>query len=135
MAVKGKPNYQPKKDSKFKANGAPKVEWKGYVNWELTKAHVRAFDEWVASNPDFDGLLQKAVRDGYDFKVRYDERNDAMSAQFYCQSANNPNAGWCLSMRSNDWWKAVQRLIFVHFIALQEAWSTQGEEGWTDDKW
>lgn len=128
-------SYQRKTDTNVSANGKPKVEWKGYVNWELTNAHKRAFDEWLAGKPDIDQLLEKAMRDGYDVKQRYDERNDAFSAQLYCTDPNNPNAGWCLSMRSKFAYTSLLRLVYVHFIALQEAWSAQGNEGWTDDKW
>lgn len=133
--MKKSANYQKKTDSPTAASGKPKVDWKGYVNWELTTSHKRAFDEWLISKPDIDALIEKVMRDGYDVKQRYDERNDAFSAQLYCTDPKNPNAGWCLSMRSKYAYTSLLRVIFVHYIALQESWATQGTDGWSDDQW
>lgn len=133
MSKKG--TRSPKRDSSTTAQGKPKVEWQGYVNFTLTEAHKNGFEKWVASNPPIDRMIDELTEDGYDLKVRYDGYNKCQSAQLFCTVPENSNAGWCLSIRASSWYKAIVRLLYVHYIALEEQWSAQVEPGWNDDNW
>lgn len=129
------PSTSPKSDSPLTGKGKQKVEWKGYVNWTLSEQHKATFKKWLETEPKIDELIQKVTEDGYDLKIRYDAYNACMSAQLYCTNVLDGNAGWCLSMRSSDWYTAVLRVLYVHFVALEEVWSDNSAAGWTDDNW
>lgn len=130
-----KPTRSPQKDSATTARGKAKVEWKGYVNFTLTESMQNGFKEFAAKSTTHDALIEELVQDGFDLKVRYDDYNKCFSAQLYCTDAARPEAGWCLSLRADSWYKAVLRLLYVHYIALEERWNAQVEIGWTDEKW
>lgn len=130
-----RPTAAPKKDSPTTAKGKTKVEWKGYVNWQLSEQHKATFRKWLETQPKIDEIIHEITEDGYDIKIRYDGYNACMSAQLYCTNPANPNAGWCLSMRANDWYTALLRVIYVHCIALEGAWSEPSTQGWTDEQW
>lgn len=121
-----------RKDSDKTSRGQRKVEFQGYVNWELTVGHKPAYERWLGEQPDIDNMIEQLCEDGYDVKIRWDSYNRCFAAQAYSRDKTSPNAGWCLSMRAGGWWEAVQRLLFVHYIAFEGTWVSEEEQGWND---
>lgn len=125
----------PRKSSNSTIKGKKKVEFMGYVNWTLTEAHKVSFNKWLETNPDINDLIYKITESGYSLKIAHDDYNHCMSASLYCMDVASANAGWNLSMRANDWEKAIERLVFVHLVAFDTMWQTDHEKAWEDDAW
>jgi len=135
MISKKKGRGSPKKDSPVTARGKKKVAFKGYVKWTLSESHKVAFEKWRREKPDIDDLITKVYYSGYSLKIRYDDYNQSLSASLYCEDALSDNAGWVLSMRSNDWWKAICRVMYVHYVAFEGQWITEEQNTWDEDSW
>ena len=124
-----------KDDSKKTSRGMQKVVYKGYVNWNLSEPHKRAFEKWIAGSPDIDNLVSKVLDSGYTLKLRNDEYFQCMSAGLYCIDPKSDSAGWNLSMRAGTWFKALERLLYVHYIAFNEVWVISDGSDWSDENW
>lgn len=124
-----------KSDSSTTGRGKPKVEWQGYVNVELNKQDKDEITKIKNPAEYVDTVVTDLVANGYSMKVRYDDYNQCFAASFYCENSADPNAGWCLSMRGNDWFTALFRLCFVHGTLLSGTWNTSVGTGWKDDQW
>lgn len=132
-----KPGHTPKSSSSKTANGTAKVEWRGYVTFELEQAHIAAYKKALENGTEFLDQLPKIAEEGvYVVKCAWDKRNKCWVALLYCQDATHPNAGWSLPARSADYWEAQRRLVFLHLVVLAGAWGTSDDgTGWNDDKW
>lgn len=132
-----KPSYTPKSDSKFTARNKPKVEWQGYVNFEVQKTHKAALDAMVKAGNDPLLWLPKIAADGvYEVKAKWDTYNNCWVASLYCAKHGHESAGWALPCRASDYWDALRRLAFVHVEVLHESWSIGANDfGWDDEKW
>lgn len=133
-----KPTYSSKPDSKWTANGAPKVEWKGYLNVNLTDWHKNDYKERVSKGQSF--LASQDVMDllqnGYTLKVGYDEKNKAYQATLYCQQVGSDHAGYALAARASDHVSAMERVAYIHMVVLEGVWITPEEkDGWNDERW
>lgn len=115
--------------------GKEKVPWLGYVRNTLTEGDKKKMVQWVSTNPDYDQLIEDVTEKGYDLKIRYDSYNQCFSAQLFCTDLKDSNAGFCLALRASGWYKALQRLLFVHYICFEGEWATEPEVGWDDDNW
>lgn len=131
----GKAKRSKKSDTPITKGGKKKVDWKGYVNFPIDDGVKRSLQAWLDQEPDFDQLIEDAAQNGYDLKVRYDTYNQCFTAQFFCTDIANDDGGWCLSMRASGWYKALQRLLYIHYICLEQVWSDSLVEGWSDDNW
>ncbi len=122
-------------DSKKTASGGQKVVFKGYVNWTLGQKHREAFEAWLKAGIDVDDLVSLLLDSGHTLKFRFDSYNQCLAAQIYCEDASNPNAGYALSMRASEWYKALERVLYVHFIAFDCVWVISEEGAWSDERW
>lgn len=121
--------------AKKTASGKTKVEWKGYVNFSLNDSDKRKAEEY-RGNPDWlDTAASHVCEEDYKLSVSYDNYNDCIVASLYCKRAGSPNAGYCLTARASHWYEAIFRVLYVHYVALDEDWNAQKEEGWDDSQW
>lgn len=111
-----------------------RVEWKGYISPTLDQSEKRVYAEWRANPAQGDKAIERAVHAGYKISVDFQPREGAYRAGLYCQDANSPNAGWCLTCFAGDWYEAACRVVFMHFEILGCDWTkVAGKSGWKDD--
>lgn len=134
MARTGKTRKQ---DSHITTSGKAKVEWRGYVTYELESHHKKALEARMASGVDpLDWLPRIATEGTYEVKCKWDAYNSCWVASLYCSKSGHPDAGWALPCRAADFWTALRRLAFIHIEVLSEQWGIGANDtGWTDDKW
>ena len=128
-------NAVSKVDSPITGRGKAKVVWQGYVNVTINESMKRGLVELG----DLGAFVDKSMRDledgVYDVKIRWDSYNQCWQASLYCTFAGHPNAGWCLALRGSDWFSALGRLLYIHFMVYETLWSTDGKVGWSDEQW
>lgn len=126
-----------KKDSAVTANGRPKVEWKGYVTYEIDTAAKAVLQKFIENGNDPINWLAEIAIDGtYEVKTRYDSYNECFVTNLYCIKYGHVNAGWSLPVRASDYWESQRRAAFVHVEVLQRNWGVgEQKKGWTDDSW
>lgn len=124
-------------DSRNTVSGKPKVEWQGYVTFELATSHKKALDTALENHNDPLDWLPRIALDGvYEVKCKWDTYNNCWVATLYCSKSGHENAGWALPCRSGDFWTALRRLAFVHIEVLKEQWHVGANDlGWNDEKW
>lgn len=133
----GKPTKTFKKDSKWTAGNQQKVEWQGYVAFELSTAQKAAYKKAIEQGKDpLEWLSQICVDGTYTLKVDYRPQENCWRAALYCQKYGHPNAGWSLPCRAADFWEACRRLAYLHAEVLQGEWTHPADSmGWNDEKW
>lgn len=134
MAAK-RGNAVRKEDSDQTGRGKAKVQWRGYVNLTLNqsdKERIKEIENWQQWT---DQMAESAIREGYTLKERYDSYNQCVVSQLYCEVESSPNAGWCLSMRGDDWFTARFRVLFTHYVILSGVWPVGLEVRGYDGDW
>lgn len=131
------PGKTKKSDSTFTARNKPKVEWQGYVTFELNEAHKKGLAKAVQNNNDPLLWLPKIASDGvYEIKTKWDTYNNCWVTNIYCAKFGHPNAGWSLPTRAADYWESIRRAAYVHVEVLKEDWHIGANDtGWNDDRW
>ena len=126
-----------KTDSKTTVAGKPKVEWRGYVTFELSKEQKGALAKFVQDGNDPLRWLPTVAQDGiYEIKTKWDTYNNCWVTNIYCSKFGHANAGWSLPVRASDYWESQRRAAFVHLEVLREEWHTPANDfGWDDEKW
>lgn len=125
-------NYQVKTDSDQASNGKPKVQWRGYVNHDLTAAEKQAYAKYAADAEWLDRAEFAALSTGHSIKVSWYEKGQCVRAVVYCENAENPNAGWALSAFAESAWEARARVLFLHHVVFETVWRTADNNGWFD---
>lgn len=131
-----KPRKNQKEDTNGLRNGKQKVEWKGYVNFELNDQFKADFKKRMGQGQSFVSGVGEELADGYSLKVRYDLRNKAFQATLYCENPDHKQAGWALAARASDPYTALERVCYIHLLVLDRRWDVDSDEtAWDDEKW
>lgn len=83
----------------------PKVEYKGYLNVNLSADQESEFDAWYAAGSFDFGLLFRMIDFGYKISFSEDEFNDGVAVSMYAKSAKLDWAGWTLTAWAGAWTK------------------------------
>lgn len=115
----------------------PRVEWKGFVNYEPTAEDKKGMEHAMATGNDPADWLDKLVQeDVYDVKISFDGRNNCFRASLYCRKSGHAHAGYTLAARAGTSYAALRRVLFIHYEALNCVWNVSGESSrWSDDRW
>lgn len=132
--AKGK--YVPKNDSKTTGAGEDKVEWRGYVNFEMSADQAKSAKIFLSLETGFlSSAMQEIIEDGYSIKINWSKYRKGVSAGLYCQNPELPNAGYCLTQHSNDAFLALHKVLYVHFQILGKSWDGNGNSRDLDAGW
>lgn len=111
------------------------VAFKGYVNVSLTEAEKRRFVAWLNDRDLYANALVAAIRSGHKLSIDFQAREDAFRASLYCQNANLPQAGYCLSIFASEHGRAIEKLLYIHAEVLGGDWSKHLKRSLVDDSW
>lgn len=111
------------KGTKKKDGNGDKPEFAGFIQHSLRKEEKQAFDQWVVSAEEIAGMVDRLLDSGYRITLAYDSYHKAFQCSLICQSANDVNAGWCLTARAPDGMSAMYLALFKHFVLLGGDWS------------
>lgn len=120
-------------DSPRTGRGKTKVPFKGYVNWSMDRIDKKLYKEWSNGRNIFEDEVPTVIDSGYKLSLSYDEYNQACVASLYCQDKKSGNAGWCLTARAAEPYESLLRLLYLHFVCLEQAWpdeTSPSGDGW-----
>ena len=101
---------------------APKVEFLGYLNVNLTPDQDAEFDKLFTNDADWIGDLVLTVEHGYKVSFAEDEYNDGIVCSMYAKSAKLPWAGWTLTAWAGSHAEAAALLLFKHIWVCERDW-------------
>ena len=103
------------KAAKKREAAAKEYAWKGFVNVTLTDRFKSAFDTWEVD----DDLVSNAVLDVVEvvgkLSFSYDRKQGCFVAALTVTNTERPDAGYCVTARSVDLWRAMRRVVFIYW--------------------
>lgn len=115
------------------ARKAERVDFRGYVKVNITAKEKMEYDLWKGSQNVL-AMFAEAVCAGYRISTFENRAENCFQANMYDENPKSPWAGYILSLRAKDPEAALERLLWFHFVALQENWGDQ-PTGASDDVW
>jgi len=100
----------------------PKIDYKGYLNVNLSKEDDIQFDIWYAANGDCMRALLDVLDFGYKISIQEDEYNAGILVSIYAKSKKLDWAGWTLSAWAGDVPEAVALLVYKHYFMCDQNW-------------
>jgi len=121
-----------RKPKKAPANGT--VEFRGYLNVNLTDDQKKAFVAWYEMG-SFWNTLQYSLAAGVQLSVKQESDGQTILASATCRNPDSPNAGLCVTARAKEGGLAVGRLMFIlDYLGIDAAWEKTVPLP-TDDRW
>lgn len=101
---------------------APKVEFKGYLNVNLTEEQDAQFEAMFTEDMNPISDLVMTVDEGYKVSFAEDEFNDGIVCTMYAKSTKLAWAGWTLSAWAGSYEEAAALLLFKHVFVCERDW-------------
>jgi hypothetical protein len=119
-------NSDPSNSSRNKS-GRPRVDyrsvkWRGYVNPKVPEQYRALFGEYSEDVARWSSHFRDISASGYKMAWYYDDNADCAVATAYGYHPDCPYAGYTMSVRSSDVWTSVLRLLFIHYVVLDQCW-------------
>jgi len=114
-----------------------KVAFKGFVECRLADHNRAKFELWREAHGvnDFWDDIHEKLMSNYKISFSYDSYNDAMTASLTCNNPDHPDAGWCLTARSDTIEEAIATLMFKDEVLLQHGWTENAQATISKSKW
>lgn len=107
--------------SKKKASAA-KIEWKGFLNVNLSAEDETIFEQWETERTFGISDVAVLVDNGYKFALNWDTHHDGFVASLYSGSPKLAWTGWTLTAWAGDVETAMRLLFFKHYYLAEEDW-------------
>lgn len=107
---------------KVQKGRAPKVEFKGYLNVNLSAEEELQFDAWYEAGSFALEMLFDLIDFGYKISFSEDEFNDGISVSIYAKSPKFNWAGWTLTGWASDVHEAAAYVFFKHHFVANQDW-------------
>jgi hypothetical protein len=107
---------------KYAGTKQPKIEWKGFLNVNLSAEDAELFDKWELDRTFSINDISILVDNGYKFSLNWDNTHSGFSAALYSGSTKLAWTGWTLTAWAGDWQTAVRLLFYKHYILCEEDW-------------
>ena len=105
-----------------KKNKTPKIEWKGYLNVNLSAEDAATFDGWEVKRVFGLSDISVLVDNGYKFSLNWDTHHEGFTASLYSGSNKLAWTGWTLTAWAGDAETAVRLLFYKHYMMCEEDW-------------
>jgi len=96
-----------------------KVEWKGYLDVNLSVDDENLFETWETERTFGISDVGVLVDNGYKFSCNWDSYHSGFTASLYSGSSKLAWTGWTLTAWAGDIETAVRLLFFRRFKRLQ----------------
>jgi len=100
----------------------PKIEWKGYLNVNISPEDAVAFDAWELKRNFGISDVAVLVDNGYKFSLNWDNHHSGFVASLYSGDAKLAWTGWTLTAWAADYETAMRLLFYKHYIMCEEDW-------------
>lgn len=102
---------------------APKAEFKGYLNVNLTAEQEAEFDAWYGAGSFTLDLLFETLDFGYKIAFSIDDFNDGIAVTMYAKSTKLDWAGWTLSAWAGTLDEAAAFCFYKHWFVANQDWN------------
>lgn len=100
----------------------PKVEFKGYLNVNLTVEQDKQFDEWFPLQNIQISDIGILCNNGYKFALCWDNFHNGVVASLYANEPKQERAGWILTAWAESAEVAIGMLFYKHYVVCEEEW-------------
>lgn len=107
---------------KVASKRAPKAEYKGYLNVNLSPEEDVQFDAWFGEGHFDVALLFNLIDFGYKVSFAEDEYNDGIVVSLYAKSTKLGWSGWTLTAWAATLEEAAALLFFKHQFICSGDW-------------
>lgn len=111
------------------------AEWQGYVNVYMTEEVRKKAADWYSNWENVHRAMDLAIMDGYRVSFKQDAGSEAYVCMMTTVDASHRDAGWALTERAGDWFKALCRTMYIHHVVLDADWSTAKQQTYLDSDW
>lgn len=122
-----------------KAAEAEKVyEWKGFVNVTITDKYRSTFETWERDDDLVIGAVLSAVEEVGKLSFSFDRRQGCFIAALTVTNTKRSDAGFCVTARSTDMFRAMRRVVFLYWQVAGGDLSKQAQATpaqYTDTLW
>lgn len=107
---------------KSQGQGFQNIPWQGFINVNLNEATKKKAAEYFARQNFVEDGVAGLLDAGYRLTLKYEINSGAFSAFVTPVDPKHKDAGWGLSERAGSWTRAVERIIYIHFVVLDGEW-------------
>lgn len=100
-----------------------RTEWKGFLEFHLTDAHLLAADEWEATDTDLLEWYCEMTVQGYKITGSHKSESGDSTATMMAGDLQGELSGWALSAKGRDGREALKLLMYKHNYALETDWA------------
>lgn len=122
-----------KSESAARTQGQSSVE---FVRRELTEAEKPEFRAWRDDIDTVVGELDRMLESGYKVSLKHDVYNGAYAAFIFADD-DSDNAGYCLTGRGGNTYRALSEAVYKHAVLLRGNWVSVGRttDAFSDPDW
>lgn len=124
--------------AKKAAEAAKAYEWRGFVNVSITDKYRSTFETWERDDDLVVDAVLSAVETVGKLSFSYDKKQGCFIAALTVTNTSRPDAGFCVTARSADMFKAMRRVVFLYWQVAGGDLSTQATatpSQYTDSMW
>jgi hypothetical protein len=96
-----------------------------FVRRELTETEKLEFRTWRDDIDTVIGELDRMLEDGHKVSLKYDLYNGAYAAFIFADD-DSDNAGYCLTGRGGNAYRALSEALYKHVVLLRGNWVVNG---------
>lgn len=104
-----------------------KVEFKGFVNYDLTSEQKDEMRVWIRDLEKTQVELDEMLASQYHIKVFKNIGLGAYQATAFCANSEDVNAGYILQAFAPHWFDALCCLAYKHAVVLEAVWPLDHE--------
>lgn len=90
-----------------------KLKW---ANIYLDAQQKEAAKLFLAKEGELDNLFATILCSGYSVGFSFNEQTDSTICTLICKNEDDPNHGWATTSHARDWYTALARAFYKHFI-------------------
>jgi hypothetical protein len=114
-----------------------KVAFKGFVDYRMSDDVRPAFEVWrddQAPAKLWEDIHEK-LASNYKVTFSFDSYHDAMQVSLTCNDPKHPDAGYCLTARSDTIEEALYTLFFKDQVLLEGQWLENSKSQKDKSRW
>lgn len=109
-----------------KQSGSKQLGSVWFVNVAVSVADAGKIDDFFPSVEAVYDAMIEVMTDGYRVAFNYDVARDAVVCSLTCRNEGLANHNGVLNAFAGDWFRALQVVLYKHYVILNETWSNEG---------
>lgn len=111
-----------------KGKAKKKPDFKGFINYYLTRDEMSYVKGKSFSDADAVGYLLALSGDGYRITFSFDDFNECFQCTLLAQTTGKFNDGYAISGRGSDVIRAFKQVLYIHHEVCEGSWEVIAEK-------